>query len=431
MKDLHFLIHGWSPAPDRSGIEDSDILEKLLHHLRYPDGPHILLCQSTLPKVVSKIPVMRSIAFNHGSCYRSAVTRLPLEQGDFATILEIQYNICGRRIPNVPNDKGPGHKFHYFSTLRFQYNFRNGKTTYQIFRAENDLKYYREQPPNLEVLTQALVHPFALHLIFLFTGALCRSGELEDLSHRLQTLERQLLRQDSRVTSETAQDTKVHLQTLHQLFREMVASENVNKRDLAAAKCLLSDLRRLQKLARTSQDPYPLDEESHQRVTDGLLFLKTFCEGREVRLASRSRRVENLISLTYNLMANRESVTSQIIATESASIAQGARQDSYAMKTIAVLTMFFLPATFISSLLGTNLFVLDTSGNGKPQLIVSELWWIYLVSAVPLTLFTLLVWWLYLQWLLRGRKIRIAKRAMNGGSTPVEMQHLTSTEDMV
>ena len=210
---------------------------------------------------------------------------------------EIQYNICGRRIPNIPNDKGPGHKFHYFSTLRFQYNFRNGKTMYQIFRAENDLKYYREQPPNLEVLTQALVHPFALHLVFLFTGALCRSGELEDLSHRLQTLERQLLRQDSRVTAETAQDTKFHLQTLHQLFREMVASENVNKRDLAAAKCLLSDLKRLQKLARTSQDPYPLDEESHQRVTDGLLFLKSFCEGREVRLASRSRRVENLISL--------------------------------------------------------------------------------------------------------------------------------------
>ena len=74
-------------------------------------------------------------------------------------------------------------------------------------------------------------------------------------------------------------------------------------------------------------------------------------------------------------MTNRDSVTSQVIATESASIAQGARQASYATKTIAVLTMFFLPATFISSLLGTNLFVPDTnSGNGKAKLIVSELW---------------------------------------------------------
>ena len=129
-------------------------------------------------------------------------------------------------------------------------------------------------------------------------------------------------------------------------------------------------------------------------------------------------------------MANRDSLSSQIIATESASIAQGARQDSYAMKTIAVLTMFFLPATFISSLLGTNLFVLDTSGNGKAKLIVSELWWIYLVSAVPLTLFTLFVWWLYLQWLLQARKKRLAKRAMNG-STPVEMHELDPADDMV
>ncbi len=129
-------------------------------------------------------------------------------------------------------------------------------------------------------------------------------------------------------------------------------------------------------------------------------------------------------------MANRDSVTSQIIATESASIAQGARQDSYAMKTIAVLTIFFLPATFISSLLGTNLFALDTSGNGKAKLIVSELWWIYLVSAVPLTLFTLLVWWIYLQWLLQARKKRLVKRAMNG-STPVELHYLDPADDMV
>ena len=88
------------------------------------------------------------------------------------------------------------------------------------------------------------------------------------------------------------------------------------------------------------------------------------------------------------------------------------------MKTIAVLTMFFLPATFISSLLGTNLFVLDTSSHdGK--------------AAVPLTLFTLLVWWLYLQWLLKARKRRIAKARSNGDGTPVEMQNLSSAEYML
>ena len=56
-------------------------------------------------------------------------------------------------------------------------------------------------------MTQVRMHPFALHLVFLFTCALYRSGELEDPSHRLQTLEKQLLRPDSHVVDETAQDT--------------------------------------------------------------------------------------------------------------------------------------------------------------------------------------------------------------------------------
>ena len=197
----------------------------------------------------------------------------------------------------MPKGRDPNHMFHHYSTLRFQYNVRNGQTTYQMFRAEDDLNDYRDQPPNLEVLTQAFMHPFALHLVFLFKGALSRSMKLEDLFQRLLALERQLLRQDSHVTAETAQDTKVRLQTLHGLFREMVAGINVNKMDLATTNSLLSDLKRLQMLAQTGQDPYPLDEESHQRVTDGLLCLKSFCEGREVRLANRSRRLENLISL--------------------------------------------------------------------------------------------------------------------------------------
>ena len=90
--------------------------------------------------------------------------------------------------------------------------------------------------------------------------------------------------------------------------------------------------------------------------------------------------------------------TNNALATESTSIAHGARQDSSSMKTIAVLAMIFLPATFVSSLLGTNLVAFDTNGSGRAKFVVSKLWWIYLVSAVPLTLLTLLVWWFWLQW---------------------------------
>jgi hypothetical protein len=64
------------------------------------------------------------------------------------------------------------------------------------------------------------------------------------------------------------------------------------------------------------------------------------------------------------------------------------------MKTIATLTMLYLPATFVCSFFGTNFFALDTNGQGRPNFVVSRLWWVYVVTTVPLTLFTFGVWWM-------------------------------------
>ena len=75
------------------------------------------------------------------------------------------------------------------------------------------------------------------------------------------------------------------------------------------------------------------------------------------------------------------------------------------MMTIAVLTMVFLPATFVSSVLGSNLFALEDNGAGKHSFVVSELWWIYLLIAIVLTLITLSLWGICMQ----RRRIRLDK----------------------
>ena len=74
------------------------------------------------------------------------------------------------------------------------------------------------------------------------------------------------------------------------------------------------------------------------------------------------------------------------------------------MMTIAVLTIIFLPATFVSSVLGSNLFALEDDGAGKHSFVVSGLWWIYLVIAIPLTLITLGVWGICLK--RRSKRLR-------------------------
>ena len=80
--------------------------------------------------------------------------------------------------------------------------------------------------------------------------------------------------------------------------------------------------------------------------------------------------------------------------------------------TIAVLTMLFLPATFVASLLGSNLFALEDNGAGKHSFVVSELWWLYLASAIPLTLVTFGAWACWFsrrkKRLERGRRIEMA-----------------------
>ena len=116
-------------------------------------------------------------------------------------------------------------------------------------------------------------------------------------------------------------------------------------------------------------------------------------------------------------MANRDSIVNQNIAADSAKIARESmatakesanmaresaamaremRRDSAAMKTIATLTMLYLPATFVSSLFGSNFFALSMQSAGGTTFVVSPLWWILPTVAIPLTLFTIgiWVWWM-------------------------------------
>lgn len=150
----------------------------------------------------------------------------------------------------------------------------------------------------------------------------------------------------------------------------------------------------------------------HQRLTDSFLCLRDFCANRALRLNTRKERTTNLINLRYNLVANHNAVSSHRIAVESASIAHEARRDTVAMRTIAVLGMLFVPPAFVSSLLGTNLIMFETDGGAGgggggsgARILVSELWWMYFVLAVPLTGATLGVWLLVMRRSKRRRRL--------------------------
>ncbi|KAL8801531.1 MAG: hypothetical protein Q9182_004373 [Xanthomendoza sp. 2 TL-2023] len=103
-----------------------------------------------------------------------------------------------------------------------------------------------------------------------------------------------------------------------------------------------------------------------------------------------------------NLIAQNDSRTNISIADASRKIAFETRRDSDAMKTIAALTMVFLPGTFVATLFGMAFFTVDSgSGSGFH---VNSLWWIYLAVTIPLTMLTIGVW---RGWLRMARRLKI------------------------
>ncbi|PHH72072.1 hypothetical protein CDD80_4798 [Ophiocordyceps camponoti-rufipedis] len=115
-----------------------------------------------------------------------------------------------------------------------------------------------------------------------------------------------------------------------------------------------------------------LDRTYMQQSQESLRFYLQMLKGLKLRSSSNQERINAEITLAYHIIAS---------------------QDSAVTKTIAVLTMTFLPASFVASLFGTTFF---SSADDK-KLAVSSKFWTYWVVAVPSTLLVLLAWWLFLQ----------------------------------
>jgi len=84
----------------------------------------------------------------------------------------------------------------------------------------------------------------------------------------------------------------------------------------------------------------------------------------------------------FNLMGREDANASKAIAT-------AAKKDSSAMKTIAVMTMAFLPATFFAALFAIPL--LQWQGDN----VMTERFLVYFAFTLPCTALVFFVWWVF------------------------------------
>ncbi|KAI9766516.1 MAG: hypothetical protein M1840_006473 [Geoglossum simile] len=110
--------------------------------------------------------------------------------------------------------------------------------------------------------------------------------------------------------------------------------------------------------------------------------------------------VQNSKAMQAILQATQAEVeASRQVAIQSQRLAEKMMKDSVAMKTIALLTTFFLPGTSFAAILSMPFF------NGDPWLKASNRIWIWLALTIPSTL---LCFMFYLTWSHRESKRKAA-----------------------
>lgn len=94
----------------------------------------------------------------------------------------------------------------------------------------------------------------------------------------------------------------------------------------------------------------------------------------------------------FNLIAQKEAKVGIAVAEDSRTLASASKEDATAMKTLAAVTVAFLPGTFVAAFFAMPLFQWDAASDG---MVVSKRFWVYWAVTIPLTVLTLVVWVLW------------------------------------
>ncbi|KAI1121220.1 hypothetical protein F5Y10DRAFT_256733 [Nemania abortiva] len=126
-------------------------------------------------------------------------------------------------------------------------------------------------------------------------------------------------------------------------------------------------------------------EDGQQAVHSEIQFFESFISSLRCRSASNDKRMANEIQLAFNTVAQHDASTS-------VQIGRATQSDSVTMKTIAFVTLAFLPPTFVSAIFSMSFFNYSAESGWA----ISDKFWLYWAFAVPITVLTVIVWYCYL-----------------------------------
>ncbi|KAI9040380.1 uncharacterized protein KD926_008337 [Aspergillus affinis] len=145
-------------------------------------------------------------------------------------------------------------------------------------------------------------------------------------------------------------------------------------------------------------------EGSFRHVMDETTYHKTILQGYLNSISVLEKKVQGISDLlAVSLNLNYQAVTVEI-NNKMLKLTNAAINDNATVKVVTLVTLIYLPASFVSTLLGMNLFDFDGEKDGG-GFTISRQFWIFVVAAVPLTFLTLASWYLITQ-----RRLRLIRK---------------------
>lgn len=132
-----------------------------------------------------------------------------------------------------------------------------------------------------------------------------------------------------------------------------------------------------------------------------------FCSS-QLRLSSLQKRIDNAITLSFNLITQQDSMVMI--------------QDSNSMKVIAAITMIFLPTTGVATVIGSQLFFSKVHDDEETwDILLTPLFWTLWWISIPLTILVVLLaiiwhWWTHSE-SPTGEVMQVIKRAATFSSS--------------
>lgn len=237
------------------------------------------------------------------------------------------------------------------------------------------------------------MHSFALHLTLIEASIFAWRWYLNDMTERVQD-------QSDRITlADVAKDKIDGLPEFNIDFRDRQRLKTLEDAILNLEIMLSSTIGTISCLMDSLSKPMGQqngDSSTEETLCNGFSEILNETKLYLTKAQVLEKRIQGASALLSGLLDYENAYSLRLLAEEARNdnmamrnLTEKATKDSGAIKIITIITVFFLPATVVASFFSTQ-FVSISAHN----LVLSTKWWIYFAITGPLTIFTLLVWYI-------------------------------------